>query len=165
MASVIGVFSSKDQAEKAVNVMREKGFTNNEISIVAKGKKEGRGAEGDEEGGAAMEMGDQDLTDGTAWGGTLGGVAGLLAGAGALAIPGIGPIVAAGPIAAGLSGAVAGGLAGGLVDYGIPEERGRYYEQRVKEGKILTVVKADRKKVDEAAKLLRDNGASDVEVH
>jgi uncharacterized membrane protein len=155
MSTVIGLFSSRDQAEEAVSTLREKGFTENEISIVA------RGEEGQQDDDAMSN----DLTTGTATGGALGGVAGLLAGIGALAIPGVGPIVAAGPIAAGLSGAVAGGLAGGLVDWGIPEQRGRYYEGKVKQGKILAMVKTGQDKVDDAAGILRDNGAADVESH
>lgn len=163
MSTVIGVFSSRDQAEKAVSQMRSKGFSENEISIVAKGG--GQARAGDEEGGGmTMGMGET-IADGTTTGGVLGGVAGLMAGVGALAIPGIGPIVAAGPIAATLTGAVTGGLVGGLVDLGIPEERGRYYEGKVREGKILAAVKADSSKIDEAARIMRDNGATDVESH
>ncbi|HHW13304.1 MAG TPA: hypothetical protein GXX28_00025, partial [Firmicutes bacterium] len=84
---------------------------------------------------------------------------------GALAIPGLGPIVAAGPIAAGLSGAVAGGLAGGLVDWGIPESRGRHFAQEVGRGRVLALIKTGAAKVDQAAGILRDNGAREVEVH
>jgi outer membrane lipoprotein SlyB len=102
---------------------------------------------------------------GVTTGGVLGGVAGLLAGLGALTIPGLGPIVAAGPIAATLTGAVGGGLVGGLVDMGIPEERSQYFESKVREGRILAVVDADSSKVDQAARTMRDFGASDVETH
>ncbi|MGE5552755.1 MAG: general stress protein [Betaproteobacteria bacterium] len=158
MATVIGVFNGESQAEKAVRALRDNGFTTNEISVVAKGEE---GA-AEEDGGLTMG---QDLTTGTATGGVLGGVAGLLAGMGALAIPGLGPIVAAGPIAAGLSGAVAGGLAGGLVDWGIPESRGRHFAEEVKHGRVLTLVKTGSAKVDQAAGLLRQNGAQEVEVH
>ncbi|MDI6870051.1 MAG: hypothetical protein QME79_01610 [Bacillota bacterium] len=159
MATVIGVFSEESRAEKAVRTLRDNGFTTNEISVVARGEE---GAEEQQEGGLTMG---QDLTTGAATGGTLGGIAGLLAGVGALAIPGLGPIVAAGPIAAGLSGAVAGGLAGGLVDWGIPESRGRYFADEVKRGKVLALVKTGSAKVDRAAELLRQNGAQEVEVH
>jgi len=102
---------------------------------------------------------------GVTTGGVLGGVAGLLAGLGALTIPGLGPIVAAGPLAATLTGAVGGGLVGGLVDMGIPEERSQYFESKVREGRILAVVDADSGKVDQAARTMRDFGASDVETH
>lgn len=160
MATVIGVFSEEKQAEKAVRALRNGGFTTNEISVVAKG--EGESADDNEAGG--LDMG-PNVTTGTATGGALGGVAGLLVGAGALAIPGLGPIVAAGPIAAGLSGAVAGGLAGGLVDWGIPESRGRYYEGQVNQGQVLGLVKTSSGKADQAAGILRENGARDVEIH
>ncbi len=89
----------------------------------------------------------------------------MLVGAGALAIPGIGPIIAAGPIAAALSGAVAGSIAGGLIDWGIPAETSQKYEQSVAQGNILAVIRSDASKVQQAAQILRQNGASDVESH
>lgn len=153
MSTVIGVFSSEQQAEQAVGAMREGGFGEDEISLVAKGQEEDTG------GGMGT------LSGGTTTGGTIGGIAGLLAGIGALAIPGIGPIIALGPIAATLSGAVAGGITGGLIDLGIPPGRGEFYEGKVREGKILSVIETDAEKVDQAAQILRDNGAEDVESH
>jgi uncharacterized membrane protein len=77
----------------------------------------------------------------------------------------LGPIIAAGPIAGLLSGAATGGIAGGLVDWGIPEERGKYYEGKVKEGKIVAAVQAGDDKINSAADVLRANGAQDVETH
>ncbi len=156
--TVLGVFDDTHQAERAADELQKRGFDRKEISIVAResaggGRGRGRGGEGDS------------ITDGVTTGGALGGAAGLLAGVGALAIPGIGPIVAAGPIAAALSGAVTGGIAGGLVDWGIPEESGRRYEEHVKSGRVVTLVKADDGKVDEASDILRRNGAKDVESH
>ncbi|NMB45901.1 MAG: hypothetical protein GX998_05750 [Firmicutes bacterium] len=161
MSTIIGTFSSREQAEKAVRALRDKGFTEDEISVVAKRG----GQQGDFE-TAGDDMGGMGgASQGTAWGSALGGVAGLLAGVGALAIPGIGPIVAAGPLAATLSGAVTGGVAGGLLDLGIPEERGRYFEEEVKKGRFLTVIDTDSGMVEDAAKIMRDNGAADVESH
>ncbi|MGI6567043.1 MAG: hypothetical protein GX341_09730 [Firmicutes bacterium] len=160
MSTVIGTFASREQAEKAVRALRDRGFTEDEISVIAKGG----GAQGDAEAGGDMDaMGD--AGQGTAWGGVLGGAAGLLAGVGALAIPGIGPIVAAGPLAATLSGAVTGGVAGGLLDLGIPEERGRYYEEEVKKGRFLAVIDTEADMVEDAARIMRDSGAADVESH
>lgn len=154
--AVIGVFSDRTLAEKAVSELRSQGFTTEEINIVSKGGSQRRGS---------GEMYDDDITDGALTGGTIGGIGGLLIGAGALAIPGIGPIVAAGPLAAALSGAVAGGIAGGLIDWGIPAESSRRYEQQVAQGNILAVIKTDAAKVQQAAQVLRNNGASDVESH
>jgi hypothetical protein len=153
--AVIGVFESKNQAEQAIHALRQQGFTNENISIVT--KKGGR-----QEGGEYVE---DDITDGALTGGTIGGIGGLILGAGALAIPGVGPIVAAGPIAAALGGAVAGGVAGGLIDWGIPAEVSRRYEQQVARGGILAVVHTDSQKVNQAAQILRQSGAKDVESH
>jgi hypothetical protein len=65
-----------------------------------------------------------------------------------------------------LSGAVAGGVAGGLIDLGIPEDRGRYYEGEVKRGKILAVIESDDdNKLEDAVDVLEEYGANDVETH
>ncbi|MBI2875195.1 MAG: hypothetical protein HYY09_08900, partial [Firmicutes bacterium] len=107
----------------------------------------------------------QDLGEGTWTGTAVGGLAGLLAGAGTLAIPGLGPILAIGPLAGILTGAVTGGIGGALVDFGIPETRGKELEKRVKEGKILALVRTEQDKVDKAESIFKDRGAKDVEVH
>lgn len=164
MSTVIGVFENQSQAEKAVNKIREAGITEEKISIVAKKDNVEKGQSGQDQGNEAT-LTDQNLSGGTTTGGVLGGLAGILGGAGALAIPGVGPILAAGPIAAGLTGAVAGGIAGGLIDMGIPEERGQHYEEQVKQGKILAAVEADQTKIEDVSNFLRQNGASDVESH
>jgi len=152
---VVGVFHDRNQAEEALKNLKEQGF-DRDISLIAKDEQQGGGQGG---------MGGQDLSEGTFTGGALGGIAGLLAGVGALLIPGVGPIIAAGPIAATLTGVVTGGIAGGLIDYGIPEERGEYYEEQVRQGGILVSMKASDEKVEEAASILRQYGASDVELH
>jgi len=157
--TVIGVFNSREEAEKAVSDLRGKGFEK-EISILAKDERENADTDRN-----SVMFGGESITGGTATGGLLGGLAGLAVGAGALAIPGLGPIIAAGPIAGLLSGAATGGIAGGLVDWGIPEERGKYYEGKVKEGKIVAAVQAGDDKINSAADVLRANGAQDVETH
>ena len=167
--TVIGVFEDRDKAERAVAQMRKTGFDKNEISIVAKGvnSKGGGGA------GPENSTNDEDIetlgmggvADGSTTGGVLGGLAGMAAGAGALAIPGLGPLVAAGPIAGLLSGAATGGIAGGLIDWGIPENRGQHYEGEIKKGKILAIVRTQDKKIDDAANIMRSFGARDVESH
>lgn len=160
--AVIGVFDSRSDAETAVSQLRNKGFNTEEINIIAKddNKKHNR-----------SKTYDDDITDGALTGGTIGGIGGLLLGAGvvasvgAMAIPGIGPIIASGPIAAAIGGAVAGGVAGGLIDWGIPAEASHRYEQSVAEGGILAVIRTDSNKVEAAAQVLRQNGATDVESH
>ncbi len=158
--TVIGVMNDHSRAEEAVRSLREEGFRENEISIAARDEEGGA-----DQGGEERSFDDQNLSDGTATGGAIGGVAGLLMGAGALLIPGVGPIIAAGPLAGVLTGAVTGGIAGGLIDLGIPEERGKHYEERVKQGDILVAIKTDENKVDTAASVLRKYGAMDVESH
>jgi uncharacterized membrane protein len=148
--TVIGVFRNRSDADRAVEELRQKGF-GRDISIIARGEGE--------------RAGEGTVAEGVVTGGTLGGLAGLLAGAGALAIPGVGPILAAGPIAGALTGAATGGLAGGLIDWGIPEERGRFYEQKVREGNLVAMVKSSDQKVNEAADIMRRHGAQDVETH
>ncbi|HEY8495673.1 MAG TPA: general stress protein [Limnochordales bacterium] len=165
MATTIGVFESRDQAERAVRKLRQTGFSEKEVSLVARGGDKGGRGRGDMEAGDEGFAGGQDIGEGVSWGGGIGALGGLLASAGALAIPGIGPIIAAGPLAAALSGAVAGGLAGGLLDMGIPEERGKQYEEDVKQGRVLCVVEADGERGREAAQIMREAGAKNVETH
>ncbi len=153
--TVLGVFASRQDAEAAVNELRRQGFTTEEINIISK----------DQNKNSNRETYDDDITDGALKGGTLGGIGGLILGAGALAIPGIGPIIAAGPIAAALSGVVAGGVTGGLVDWGIPTEVSQRYEQSVAQGDILAVIRTSSSKVKSAAQILRQNSAKDVESH
>lgn len=150
--TVIAVFDSRRQADYSVGQLRQQGFRQEEISIVAKQTEDTEGY-------------NDSIADGVATGGAIGGIGGLMAAAGALAIPGFGPIIALGPIAAALSGAVAGGVAGGLIDYGIPAERGREYEEQIRRGKVLAIIKVDSSKASQAANILRQNGAANVEMH
>jgi hypothetical protein len=161
--AIVGVFRSKESATDAINELKRNGYER-EISLVARDEKT-KDYDSEADPGDRMTMEDQNLSDGVFAGGALGGIAGLLAGAGALLIPGVGPIIAAGPLAAFLTGVVGGGLVGGLVDFGIPEERGRYFEERVKKGDILVTIKAQEDEVSEISSVLRENGAEDVEAH
>ena len=136
---VVGVYKSEQEAIAAVEDLKNQGYATRDISIIGQDRREV---------GRVTEETDTEVVDGIATGaltgGALGGLTGLLAGAGALAIPGIGPIVAAGPIAAVLTGAVTGagvgGLTGALIGIGIPKEEAEYYGNSVKEGKILVLV-------------------------
>lgn len=157
MKTVLSIFPDRNAAESAVQELRNQGFER-EISIVARDQ-------GRQQNDQSSALGGDSITDGTATGGALGGLAGLAMGAGALAIPGVGPLVAAGPIAAALSGAATGGIAGGLVDWGIPENRGKFYEDQIKQGHTMVSVRAGDDKINNAADILRRHGARDVEVH
>ena len=163
--AVIGVFRSQERAKEAINELKSQGFNEKEISLVAKDEK-GKGiAEKEDKGFGGLTMGQQNLGEGIFAGGALGGLTGLLAGAGALLIPGVGPIIAAGPLATFLTGIVGGGLVGGLVDFGIPEERGRHFEERVKRGDVLISVKTEDDEVEQVTSTLERYGAEDVETH
>jgi len=115
--TVVATFDSADRAEKAVDKLREDGFRENEISIVArderrKGDRDSRSYDPlSDVTATGLAVDDSRVTGGATTGAAIGAGAGLLASAGALAIPGIGPILAAGPLAATLSGAATGGLA------------------------------------------------------
>ncbi|MGE5653774.1 MAG: hypothetical protein ACM3ZQ_05825 [Bacillota bacterium] len=115
--------------------------------------------------GSGGAYGDQNISDGVTTGAVIGGAAGLLAGLGALAVPGVGPLLAAGPIAAALTGGITGGLAGGLIDYGIPESESQRYQSQVKQGNIVAVIKANGEKVDQVAEVFRRHGASEVNTY
>mgnify|MGYP000899669332 FL=1 len=159
MSNVIGTYADRFQAERAIDELKQIGFSDQEVSLIAKEEK-ARAEDGENAGEDSMG-----ISGGVMTGGAIGGMAGLLAGAGLLAIPGIGPIVALGPLAATLGGAATGGVAGGLVDLGIPQERGSYYENEVKSGRFLAVVQTDEERASQAADSMRKTGANDVEVH
>ena len=144
---IAGAYDTEQEAIQAVEKLRAEGYRPEDISVISKNKDDVDAVT--EETGTKTEEG---LAAGAATGGILGGLTGLLAGVGALAIPGIGPIVAAGPIAATLTGAAvgagAGGIAGALIGMGIPEEEAHRYEADVKSGKILVLVDPETKSAD-----------------
>lgn len=159
---VVSTFDSRDKAESAVRDLRQKGF-DQEISILAKEDIARGKTDVGKPGRRDMEIGsDNRISDGATTGGVLGGLAGLAAGAGALAIPGLGPLFAIGPITGLLAGAATGGIAGSLVDWGLPEEESRQIEQAVKGGKIMVAVTADDNRISDAASVLRQHGADRV---
>ena len=99
-------------------------------------------------------------------GATMGALGGFALGAGALAVPGVGPLLAAGTLASDLTGAAAGGLGGALIDLGIPEVESREYEGDVKSGKaLITVECSDDNKARKASQVLQRNGAEKVKEH
>lgn len=153
---IVGAFSTEQEATRAIEDLKQQGFGTEDISVIAKDRKEVSSIN-DETGTKAPEG----LASGAATGGVLGGVTGLLAGLGALAIPGIGPIVAAGPIAATLTGAAvgagAGGLVGGLIGLGIPEEEAEEYDEFVEEGRILVLVETDDERSNHVYETFRRN--------
>lgn len=154
---VVHSYRSEDEAERAVRMLTDAGFTADNISIVAKDR--GRAERVADDTGEDVATG---AGIGAATGGVLGGLAGLLVGATALTIPGIG-IVIAGPLAAILGGAglgaVGGGLAGALAGLGVSEEDAEQYQQRFEAGEILVVVAAGARE-QEARDILEGRGST-----
>lgn len=160
--SVICITKSEAQASIIVDNLKSEGFSNNDISALFPDKAGTRDF-AHEKGTKAPEG----AAAGAGGGALLGGALGWLAGIGALAIPGVGPFVAAGPIAAALSGAAiggaAGGVAGALIGLGIPEYEAKQYEGKVKGGGILISVHTeDGDEIKRAKRIFEDAGAEDV---
>ena len=155
--TVVGLFRDQPAAERAIQRLTAAGFTQEQIGVAVRDR-ERQDAITDETGTQAAEG----AKTGAVSGGVVGGVVGLLAGVGALAIPGIGPIIAGGALASTLAGAgigaAAGGLLGALVGMGIPEEDARHFEQGFKQGGILVTVNAGARSA-EARRSLLESGA------
>jgi hypothetical protein len=160
--SVFGIFDDRVQAEHGVDKLLESGYRNEDISALLP-ENVGTKDFAHEKHTKAPEG----TTTGVVAGGTIGGTLGLLAGIGAIAIPGIGPFIAAGPIMGALagigSGGVVGGLIGALVGMGIPEYEAKRYEGLVKEGGVLVSVHCDNSDwVKRAKEILERAGAHDI---
>ncbi|MCY0898256.1 MAG: DUF1269 domain-containing protein [Firmicutes bacterium] len=156
--TVVGAFHDHQTADTVVHELEQRGVSDKKISVVAR-------HDGHTEHGHPTGHGTHDLSSGIGWGAAAGGAVGLLASAGALAIPGVGPILAMGPLAATLTGAATGGLVGALMDYGIPKQESERLEESVKEGDVLVMVQTDDNEIDRAKKLFQDHHARDIYVH
>jgi hypothetical protein len=160
--AVFGIYRDRTHAEEAADALRWAGFRNSDVSALLPDnvgtkdlahQKNTKAPEGAATGGAS--------------GGVLGGALGWLAGIGVIAIPGLGPFIAAGPIMGALAGAGAGGAIGGLVGalvgMGIPEYEAKRYDGRVRDGGILLSVHCDETEwVKRAKDILQNSGADDI---
>jgi len=160
--AAFGIYATREMAENGVDRLLAGGFRNEDISVLLQDnvgtkdfahEKHTKAPEG--------------ATTGAVAGGIIGGTIGALIGVGALAIPGVGPLIAAGPIIAALtgvgSGGVVGGIIGALVGMGIPEYEAKRYEGRIKEGGILASVHCDNSDwISKAKQILRDTGAEEI---
>lgn len=160
--SVFCIANSESQAINIVDRLKSAGFSNNDISVLLPDKT-GTKDFAHEQHTKAPEG----AATGAVSGGVLGGALGWLVGIGALAIPGVGPFIAAGPIMAALSGAAVGGTVGGitgaLVGMGIPEYEAKRYEGKIKEGNVLISVHSDnRDETKRAKEIFEQAGAKDI---
>ena len=189
----IGTFPNRSAAEQALHELRDSGFPMDRVSVIAKDSTRNETIAGadvrDRAGSVRDRVADRDRTGdvrdrddnkaddgakvGAVSGGALGGLTGLLVGIGALAIPGIGPIMLAGAaatalattVAGGAIGAAAGSLLGGLVGLGIPEERARVYNDRVSAGEYLVIVDGTDAEIDRAEAILNHRGIQEWGVY
>ena len=156
--SVFGIATTHPQAERIVEQLQAEGFAASEISVLMPDTGGTRDV-----GHVKATKAPDGVTTGATTGGATGGVIGLLAGIGALAIPGVGPFIAAGPIMAALSGAATGGVVGGLIGLGIPEIEAKRYEEKLKKGNYLIAVHTDENEdVDRAKHIFKTAGAEDI---
>jgi hypothetical protein len=160
--AVFGIYPNVDGAEHAVDTLVNERFSNADISVLLPDSQGSKDFAHEKHTKAP-----EGTTTGVAAGGTIGGALGLLAGIGALAIPGVGPLIAAGPIMGALAGlgvgGAVGGLVGALVGMGIPEYEAKRYEGRLKEGGVLLSVHCDTsEEIARAKEILKRTGAADV---
>jgi hypothetical protein len=160
--SVFCIATSRQQAERIVEQLKAANFSNNDISVLFPDKGTTRDFAHEKNTKAP-----EGAITGASTGGVVGGVLGWIAGIGALAIPGAGPFIAAGPIMAALSGAAvgaaAGGIAGGLIGLGIPEMEAKRYEGKVKAGNLLISVHTENSdEISRAKDIFTKAGAEDI---
>jgi Protein of unknown function (DUF3341) len=160
--SVLGIYATRSGVESAITVLRDGGFPTTDISVLLP-ENLGTRELATEKSTKAPEG----ATAGAGSGAIIGGALGWLAGIGALAIPGVGPFIAAGPIMAALAGVGLGGAVGGftgaLVGMGIPEYEAKRYEGRLEKGGVLISVHCDSSgDVTRAKDILQRTGAEDI---
>lgn len=160
--AVFGIYKSTSQAEYAVDQLTAAGFSNNDISVLLSDNRSTK-----EFAHEKNTKAPEGTATGATTGGVIGGTLGVLAGIGAIAIPGLGPFIAAGPIMAALAGVGAGGVVGGivgaLVGMGMPEYEAKRYEGRVKDGGLLLSVHCNTSdEIDRAKDILKRTGAEDI---
>jgi len=160
--AVFGLYPSVDRAEQAVDALVSARFSNTDVSVLMADTQGSKDFAHEKKTKAP-----EGTTTGVAAGGTIGGTLGLLAGIGALAIPGVGPFIAAGPIMGALAGigvgGAVGGLVGALVGMGIPEYEAKRYEGRLKDGGVLLSVHCDTsEEIARAKDVLKRTGANDI---
>jgi hypothetical protein len=161
--AVFGIYRGVSEAERGVDALVQQGsFSNSDVSVLMPDRQSSKDFAHEKQTKAP-----EGTTTGAVTGGTIGGTLGLLAGIGALAIPGLGPFIAAGPIMAALAGVgvggTVGGLVGALVGMGIPEYEAKRYEGRVKDGGVLLSVHcATSEDITRAKDILKRTGADDI---
>ncbi len=164
MGTLVGLFDTRERAQRAAAALREAGFNANDISVVMKHRTDAADV------AAGAGLNDVSAAGAGAVGGTVfGGAAGLALGLGLLTIPGLGPLLAAGPIVAAITGAgvgaAAGGLLGALTDLGVPAEDAPHYQEGIDRGGVLVTVKPPDGREAEAHAILEREGLRHLDEH
>ena len=169
----VGLFYSRDEAERALRTLKDDGFDMNRVNVIAKDADKVTDSAGVDvgynEGNNAAEGAGAGATSGA----VLGGIGGLLLGLGTLVIPGVGPIIVAGEAASTIAstlagagiGAAAGGIIGGLIGLGIQEDKAKIYSDRVSSGSYLVMVNGTDDDISRAERILTDNGIEEYGVY
>lgn len=162
MKTLVGTYNSIQVAHDVSNDLINAGYSRNDISIVANDQNnEYAGYIGD----GFVDSGD-DVAKGAGLGAAIGGLGGLLVGLGALAIPGVGPVIAAGPLLAALTGAgvgaVTGGIVGALVDMGIPDEEAHIYSEGLRRGNVLVIAQVPDTSASAVTRIMERPGLVDI---
>lgn len=160
--TVVGVFDHFQNAERVVSELGVAGVARDRISLITPDER-GRSSQ-ELPGPSAQHPNEKDaLTERVGVGAAAGGIGGLLLSLAALAIPGIGPVLAAGPLLAAIGGAAAGGLVGALSTVGISEEDAHFYAESLRRGSSIISVEADEQRADRVVEIMTRFGAVDIE--
>lgn len=163
MKTIVGTYDNIQTAHSVANDLISAGYSRNDISLVAN--------DAESEYAPYLDVNSVDTADdvaqGAGLGAALGGLGGLLVGLGALAIPGVGPVIAAGPLLAALTGAgvgaVTGGIVGALVDLGIPDEEAHIYSEGLRRGHILVIAQVPDASANAATRIMERPGLVDIQ--
>jgi Heat induced stress protein YflT len=162
MKTVVGTYDNLQTAYATVNDLISAGYSRNDISVVANDTNDeyGRHVE------ANTVDANDDVAAGVGIGAAIGGLGGLLVGLGTLAIPGVGPVIAAGPLLAALTGAgvgaVTGGIVGALVDMGIPDEEAHIYSEGLRRGHVLVIAQVPDASANAVTTIMERPGLVDI---
>jgi len=161
MKTVVGTYDNVQTAYAVANDLISAGYSRNDISVIASDAKSEYAPYVD-----TVDTGD-DVAKGAGIGAAIGGLGGLLVGLGALAIPGVGPVIAAGPLLAALTGAgvgaVTGGIVGALVDLGIPDEEAHIYSEGLRRGHVLVIAQVPDSSANAVTRVMERPGLVDIQ--
>jgi len=165
MKTVVGTYDNIQTAYAVANDLISAGYSRNDISVIANDVNQQYAPYVDATHANYVDSSD-DAARGAGIGAVLGGLGGLLVGLGALAIPGVGPVIAAGPLLAALTGAgvgaVTGGIVGALVDLGVPDEEAQLYSEGLRRGHVLVIAQVPNASTNAVTRLMERPGLVDI---